>query len=168
MLFLSEGCIAALRTGENTNALPLSELLPCAFWFRGAALSPGDALARLVWVCCPRTGSGYKVKKSSALFWFFGFFARDLFGHIWLFFLRRIVHAPGGAQAHHGGLDVEILFRSFVYRLQSGPVPGDHPGVHLLEHDKHQVSGAHAAPTAALGADFMTDCVEKSGNLTQN
>lgn len=58
--------------------------------------------------------------------------------------LRGIVHPPGGAQAHHGGLDVEILFRSFVYRLQSGLVPRAHSGVHLLEHDKYQVSGAHA------------------------
>lgn len=91
------------------------------------------------------------------------------------------MHPPGGAQANHGGLDVEILFWSFVYRLQSGLVPGDHPGVHLLEHDKYQVSGAHAALiagprcAAALtlspcgffgGDDSATDSVEKSGNLT--
>lgn len=51
-----------------------------------------------------------------------------------------------GAQAHHGGLDVEILFWSFVYCLESGPVPGAHPGVHLLEHNKHQVSAAQKPP----------------------
>lgn len=55
------------------------------------------------------------------------------------------MHPPGGAQANHGGLDVEILFWNFVYCLQSGLVPGDHLGVHLLEHNKYQVSGAQAA-----------------------
>lgn len=54
------------------------------------------------------------------------------------------MHPPGGAQANHGGLDVEILFWSFVYCLQSGLVPGAHPGVHLLEHNKYQVSRAQA------------------------
>ena len=49
--------------------------------------------------------------------------------------------------SNNGGLDVEILFWSFVYCVQGELVPGDNSGVHILEHNKYQVSEARVVHT---------------------
>lgn len=39
--------------GRILTRCPLNELLPCALGVLEQVLAPGDALARLVWVCGP-------------------------------------------------------------------------------------------------------------------
>lgn len=142
------GFKCALWTGENINAL-------CAAWTTAVRLGFLEQvfhLEMMLWSGFVRinTGSGYKVNKlprsaicgALILCWFIFF--------LWtynLVVLRRI-RPSRGSQTNNGGLDTEILFWSFAYCLQSGRVPGAHPGVHLLEHNKYQVSGAQAALTS--------------------
>lgn len=69
-------------------------------------------------------------------------FTSLFFGHI---ISERIVTLP--EDSNNGGLDVEILFWSFVYCVQGELVPGDNSGVHILEHNKYQVSEARVVHT---------------------
>lgn len=79
--------------------------------------------------------------------------------HIWLFW-RGLVQTSPGSQGNNGGLDAEILFWSFAYCLQSGRVPGPNPGVHLLEHNKYQVSAKQSAQTTGPHTDSTLPRVE--------
>lgn len=69
-------------------------------------------------------------------------FTSLFFGHI---ISERIVTLP--EDSNNGGLDVEILFRSFVYCLQGDLDQGDNYGRHILEHNKYQVSEARVDHT---------------------